>query len=91
VQESSLPLKKAFKGPFIAAGGFDREEGNAFIAEGKADLIGYGRLYISNPDLVKRFTLKAPLNAYDRDTFYTNDPVKGYNDYPLLSDLEAKA
>jgi 12-oxophytodienoic acid reductase len=81
-----LPFRKAFKGTFIAAGGYDRDEGNKVVAEGYTDLVAYGRLFLANPDLPRRFELNAPLNKYDRSTFYTQDPVVGYNDYPFLDD-----
>ncbi|KAL2326219.1 hypothetical protein Fmac_025277 [Flemingia macrophylla] len=60
------PMKKAFTGTFIVAGGYDREEGNRAVVEDKTDLVAY-----------------APLNKYNRDTFYTSDPVVGYTDYPF--------
>ena len=82
--KSLLPMRKAFKGSFLVAGGYDREDGNAAIASGKADLVVYGRIFLANPDLPRRFELNAPLNKYDRDTFYTADPVVGYTDYPFL-------
>ncbi|RLN12166.1 12-oxophytodienoate reductase 1-like [Panicum miliaceum] len=81
-----LPFRKAFKGTFIAAGGYDGEEGNKVVAEGYADLVAYGRLFLANPDLPRRFELGAPLNKYDRSTFYIQDPVVGYTDYPFLQD-----
>ncbi|KAJ0026181.1 hypothetical protein Pint_07476 [Pistacia integerrima] len=81
---SLLPMRKAFKGTFLVAGGFDREDGIKAIAEGGADLVVYGRWFLANPDLPKRFELNAPLNKYHRDTFYTDDPVIGYTDYPFL-------
>ncbi|KAL6605961.1 hypothetical protein ACP70R_041614 [Stipagrostis hirtigluma subsp. patula] len=81
-----LPFRKAFRGTFIAAGGYDQDEGNTVVAEGYADLIAYGRLFLANPDLPRRFELGAPLNKYDRSTFYTQDPVIGYTDYPFLDD-----
>ncbi|KAJ6798418.1 putative 12-oxophytodienoate reductase 5 [Iris pallida] len=77
-------MRKAFKGTFIAAGGYDREEGNKVVEEGYTDLVAYGRSFLANPDLPKRFELSAPLNKYDRLTFYTSDPVVGYTDYPSL-------
>ena len=43
----------------------------SFLPAGKADLVCYGRLFIANPDLPKRFLLDAPLNRYDRSTFYS--------------------
>ena len=79
-----LPMRKAFKNTFIVAGGFDRTTGNEVVAEGGTDLVAYGRMFLANPDLPKRFRLDAPLNKYDRSTFYTSDPVVGYNDYPFL-------
>jgi len=41
---------------------------------------------LANPDLPRRFELHAPLNKYNRETFYTHDPVVGYTDYPFLGD-----
>ncbi|GAA0159654.1 hypothetical protein Leryth_004485 [Lithospermum erythrorhizon] len=82
--DSLLPMRKAFRGTFIVAGGYDREEGNQAIADNQTDLVAYGRLFLANPDLPKRFQLQAPLNKYDRETFYTSDPVIGYTDYPFL-------
>ncbi|XP_044475190.1 putative 12-oxophytodienoate reductase 11 [Mangifera indica] len=81
---SLLPMRKAFNGAFLVAGGYDRDDGINAIVEGHADLVAYGRLFLSNPDLPKRFELNAPLNAYNRAKFYTDDPVIGYTDYPFL-------
>jgi len=73
------PMRDAFEGTFIAAGGYD-------------DLTAYGRWFLSNPDLPQRFGLDAHLNKYNRSTFYTPDPVTGYTDYPFLQlgDKQAK-
>ncbi|MCL7046549.1 hypothetical protein MKW94_028771 [Papaver nudicaule] len=60
------------------------DNGNKAIEENHADLIAYGRLFLANPDLPKRFAIDAPLNKYNRDTFYTSDPIVGYTDYPFL-------
>ncbi|QZZ22035.1 alkene reductase [Leptothermofonsia sichuanensis E412] len=76
-------FRSVYRGTLISAGGHDRESGNQAIASGDADLIAFGRLYISNPDLVERFAQNAPLNPYDRSTFYGGDE-KGYIDYPFL-------
>lgn len=81
---SLVPMRKAFNGTFIAAGGYEREDGIKAVAENRADLICYGRLFLANPDLPKRFELNAPLNKYNRETFYISDPVIGYTDYPFL-------
>ncbi|XBI36421.1 hypothetical protein VPH35_121944 [Triticum aestivum] len=86
ISHGLLPFRKAFNGTFIAAGGYDREEGNKVVIDGYTDLVAYGRLFLANPDLPKRFELDVPLNNYDRSTFYTQDPVIGYTDYPFLDD-----
>ncbi|XP_020246264.1 putative 12-oxophytodienoate reductase 11 isoform X2 [Asparagus officinalis] len=59
---SLLPMRKAFKGTFMVAGGYDREEGNKVISSGYADLVAYGRWFLANPDLPRRLELNAPLN-----------------------------
>ncbi|KAJ0587591.1 putative 12-oxophytodienoate reductase [Helianthus annuus] len=66
---SLVPMRKAFKGTFISAGGYGREDGNKAVAENRTILL---------------LMLNAPLNKYDRSTFYTRDPVVGYTDYPFL-------
>ena len=48
-----------------------------------ADGIGFGRFYIANPDLDVRFAKNAPLNPYDRSSFY-GGAEKGYTDYPFM-------
>ncbi len=76
-KESLAPFREAWKGTFIAAGGFKRENGAAAIKNGDADLVAYGRLWIANPDLPTRFIKNAPLNKYNRDTFYTQVGGRG--------------
>jgi len=82
--QSLLPMREAFNGTFIVAGAYDREDGNKAVAWNHADLVAYGRLFLANPDLPRRFEIGAPLNKYNRETFYTPDPVIGYTDYPFL-------
>ncbi|XWS51091.1 hypothetical protein CRYUN_Cryun12cG0146400 [Craigia yunnanensis] len=82
--ESLLPMRKAFKGTFIVAGGYDKEDGNKTVAENRTDLVSYGRLFLANPDLPKRFELDAPLTKHNRSTYCLSDPVVGYTDYPFL-------
>jgi len=74
-------LRKIFKGPIIAAGGFDREGAIKIVEEGDADLVAFGRQFISNPDLPERLRSGIPLNPYNRATFYSAGP-EGYIDYP---------
>lgn len=76
-------FRPIFQGTLITAGGYTKETGNDVLAAEDADLVAYGRLFIANPDLPKRFELNAPLNDYDRSTFYTQGK-EGYIDYPFL-------
>ncbi len=80
-------IKAAFGGPFIANEGFTFESAQKALADGAADAVAFGKLFIANPDLVERFAKRAPLNAWDTETFYAGGE-KGYVDYPALqSDL----
>jgi len=80
-------LKKAFGGTYIANEGFTRESAEAIIAAGNADAVAFGKIFIANPDLPRRFALGAKLNDWDASTFYASG-AKGYTDYPALqSDL----
>ncbi|EXJ78902.1 hypothetical protein A1O3_08402 [Capronia epimyces CBS 606.96] len=69
---------------FLAAGNFNRDNAVSKLESGGADLIIFGRWFISNPDLPARLAEGLPLNPYDRNTFYGADPPsKGYVDYPV--------
>ncbi|MFT4059445.1 MAG: alkene reductase [Legionella sp.] len=77
-------LRKEFQGAWMVNNNYTRELAIEAIASGYADLVAFGRSFIANPDLVTRFKLNAPLNAFDRSTFYGGNE-KGYTDYPTLS------
>ena len=78
-------LRSSFKGTVILAGGFDQTSAETALAEGRADLIAFGRPFIANPDWVARMRSGAASNALDMSTFYTPGP-KGYTDYPALGE-----
>ncbi|WP_447920092.1 alkene reductase [Achromobacter aegrifaciens] len=77
-------LKAEFGGTYIANEGFARESAEAAIAAGRADAVAFGVQYIANPDLARRFELKAQLNRPNPATFYAPGPG-GYTDYPALA------
>ena len=76
-------LRKHFKGTYIANNGYTLDLASKVLAANEADLIAFGKLFISNPDLVERLKKGAPLNEGDRTTFYGGG-AKGYTDYPTL-------
>ncbi|HEY0758861.1 MAG TPA: alkene reductase [Acidisarcina sp.] len=81
---ASESLGKIFKGPIVAAGGFEPDTAADAVENNIAAAVTFGRYFISNPDLPRRIREGLPLAQYDRDTFYTFD-ARGYTDYPAYS------
>ncbi len=76
-------LRQRFSGAYIANNGYDLALATRTLAAGDADLIAFGKPFISNPDLVERLKSGAALAAPDKATFYGGG-AKGYTDYPAL-------
>ena len=76
-------LRRTFKGLFMANNNYTLELALEARAKNLADLICFGRPFISNPDLVERLRSGAPLAQPDPGTFYSGD-AKGYIDYPTM-------
>jgi N-ethylmaleimide reductase len=89
VPSAMVLFRPIWKGKLIAAGGFTGQTADDAIAQGHADAVAFGRIFISNPDLPRRLQHGYPLTPYDRKTFYGGD-VAGYTDYPEY-DEKAKA
>ena len=75
-------LKPFFKGVYIANNNLNYDSGNELIQKGHADGVTFGRMFISNPDLVKRFENGWPLNELKPEFLYGGGE-KGYIDYPF--------
>ncbi|GAA0762637.1 alkene reductase [Psychroflexus lacisalsi] len=82
IAEHFRPL---YKGNLMINAGFDQDSGNKVIEEGHADMVAFGKLFISNPDLPVRFEKNAKMQDWDQDTFYAIGK-KGYTDYPKLEE-----
>ena len=76
-------LRERAKAPWMVNNGYDRKMALDAVASGRADVVAFGRPFISNPDLVERLREDAPLNTLDQDTLYGGG-AKGYTDYPAL-------
>ena len=76
-------LHRAYPGAWLVNNGYTRDLALQTIADGKADLIAFGRPFISNPDLVRRLRENAPLNELRDDKLYGGG-AEGYTDYPAL-------
>lgn len=77
-------LHRAYPGAWLVNNGYTRDLALQTIADGKADLIAFGRPFISNPDLVRRLRENAPLNELRADKLYGGG-AEGYTDYPALA------
>jgi N-ethylmaleimide reductase len=76
-------IREKYKGTVILSGGFNRDSAEAALASKLGNLVAFGKLYLSNPDLVKRLENNLALNAnFDFKTFYTPGEA-GYTDYPV--------
>lgn len=75
-------VRDRFPGAVIASSGFTRDEAEALVSAGGADLVAFGRDFLATPDLPIRFAANAPLNERDPSTFYGGD-AHGYTDYRI--------
>ncbi|WP_282368089.1 alkene reductase [Pseudomonas sp. PS02290] len=75
-------LSAQFNGPFIGNNNYDLDMAAQRRAQGKIDAVAFGRLFISNPDLVARLRQGAELTIAPRETYYGGG-AKGYTDWPL--------
>ena len=84
-------FRKVFHGPLIGNCGYTKETAEKAIAEGHADLISFGRPFISNPDLVERFRNGWPLaEPAPMADWYSPTGAKGYTDFPAYAPLSAR-
>ena len=76
-------IRRLFRGPLMGNCGYTQESAEAAIAGGAADLIAFGRPYISNPDLVERFRNGWPLaEPAEMAVWYAPVGARGYSDFP---------
>ena len=76
-------MREQFDGNIILAGGYDKANAEKALESGRGDAIAFGRAFIANPDLPRRYKEALPLNEPDYDKFYGGDEA-GYIDYPAL-------
>ena len=82
MRRSRRPIATAGgKGAWLVNNGYTKELAEDAVGTGRADLVAFGKLFISNPDLVERFRSNSALNEPDKATFYGGG-AKGYTDYP---------
>ena len=76
-------FRTAFHGPIMGNCGYTAESAEAAIANGAADLIAFGRPFLSNPDLVERFANSWELNPPAEMSAWSAPTAEGYTDFPF--------
>lgn len=76
-------LRQRFPGAWMVNNGYDRQMALDAVANGKGELVAFGKPAIANPDLTRRLHQNAPLNQPDQKTMYGGG-AHGYTDYPTL-------
>lgn len=83
-------FRKVYEGTLIGNCGYDRDAAETAIASGEADLIAFGRPYISNPDLVARFANNWSLAPSSDPSLWYAPGASGYTDFPTYSAAPAE-
>jgi len=84
----SPAMRSHYSGKIVINSDYDWSSAWQRVQAGNADAVSIGRLFIANPDLVRRIALDAPLNEGDSATYYSGD-AEGYVDYPALDEAKA--
>jgi N-ethylmaleimide reductase len=78
--QAAALFRPLWRNALISSGGYRADTASHAVAAGAADAIGFGRFFISNPDLPHRIRTGRAFTPYNRATFYTPGPT-GYVDY----------
>lgn len=82
-------FRSVYNGTIIGNCGYSQEDADDRISNSHADLIAFGRPFISNPDLVERFTNGWPLNPPAEQSIWYSFEREGYTDFPIYSESQA--
>jgi N-ethylmaleimide reductase len=83
-----VALRDRFEGIWMVNNGYDRQMAINAVASGRVDLVSFGRLFMANPDLVRRFKQNAALNRLMEPATFYGGGAHGYTDYPTLDQVE---
>jgi N-ethylmaleimide reductase len=74
-------LRKNFSGAILVTGKYTKERAEEILQQGYADVVGFGRPFIANPDLPKRLAQNWPLASLNPTALFGGTHV-GYTDFP---------
>jgi N-ethylmaleimide reductase len=86
-QELIKLIRRIFQKTIILSGGYTKDRAEADIQNGLGDLVGFGRPFINNPDLVERFRKDYSLSEDLRKELFYSADEKGYTDYPFYKNI----
>ncbi len=78
-------FRGVYEGALMGNCGYTQEAAEAAVAAGYADVIAFGRPFITNPDLVARFANGWPLAPEAPVTVWSAPTAAGYTDYPAYA------
>ena len=81
-------IRNVCDGRLMANCGYDRDQAESAATDGLADLVAFGRPFISNPDLVERFANDWDLNDFAPQKVWYSPGKKGYTDFPTHQESE---
>ena len=84
-------LRDRFEGIWMVNNGYDRQMAINAVASGRADLVSFGRLFLANPDLVRRLKENAAMNPLMEPSTFYGGGSHGYTDYPTLDQVQGSA
>lgn len=79
-------FRHVYKGLLMGNCGYDKAAAEQHISSGEADMIAFGRPWITNPDLPVRFAKGYPLAPFDDPSHWYGGGSEGYSDYPNYED-----
>ncbi|CAM3463283.1 alkene reductase [Rouxiella silvae] len=81
-------LRATFDGAIIVAGNYSQQKAEKLLANGLVDFVAFGRPFVSNPDLPRRFAESLPLAPIGNKATLFGGGAEGYTDFPFWSDAE---
>ncbi len=86
-EEFRQELRQNFTGKILVTGKYTKARAETILEQGYADMVGFGRPFISNPDLPLRLANNWPLAELNPSTLFGGNQI-GYTDYPEYQALE---
>jgi N-ethylmaleimide reductase len=74
-------LRRNFHGAILVTGKYTKARAEEILQQGYADMVGFGRPFVANPDLPKRLAQDLPLASLNPAALFGGTHI-GYTDFP---------